>query len=274
MKRNRVNLFYLKLIILIFFGHSVAYAQSGELEIITFGDSITAGLIETDGPDVECADGVDTGPSLSGSGNLRCFGNGDEGVGGYQPSLKDSLEDLGFDVSIYNFGFSGATTEFMLSELDDTLSDEPSSEYVLLMGGANDVFDEGISASTVQFNIQVMVNLICLEDISPVVTTVTRNLISGTFADRVDDFNDEIEDIDDDFCASRNIDVIFADQHSALSSSSNFGFDGLHLSSRGNENMAEEWFRVLSEELVVPPVIPESPNLGFLPAILSVLLND
>ena len=234
------------------------------IELITYGDSITAGLIKTTngGSSADCPPGVSLDESLSGSGNLRCFGYGAEGVGGYQPELKQSLESLGYDISIYNYGYSGIATALMKSLINTVLNEEPNSDYVLLMGGANDVF-LGVSTSTVKSNLQSMVNSICSKGMVPVLATVTRNYISTTYRNQVSTYNNAIRQIDTD---SSNCNVIPAEQYYALSSGSDYGNDGLHLSSQGNTKMAAEWLTALA--------ISEVLRGEFLPAILLLLLDD
>ncbi len=240
------------------------YAQE-ELMILTFGDSITAGLIQSidDDTSSECHSGVSLAPSLSGSGNLRCFGFGAEGVGGYQPGLKQLAEELGYEVLIYNYGYSGITTAGMTSEISGDLTEQFLSQYVLLMGGANDVFD-GVNPSTVKFNLQSMVNTICAFEMFPVLATVTQNLQSSSFNSLVSDYNDEIRDID---TGSSNCEVIPAEQNGALRSGNDFGFDGLHLTTQGNDKMANEWFAAMA----LPSVLF---NGDFLPAVIELLLGD
>lgn len=246
-----------------------AYAQAPSIiEIITYGDSVTAGLINTtnDGESANCAPGVPLGLSFSGSGSLRCLGNGLEGVGGYQPELKSSLQELGNEVLIYNYGFSGINTLQMRTLDSGYFTEQFNSSYVLLMGGANDAFQD-VSASTVQNNLQDIVNTICRFEMIPVLSAVTK---VQEQLDRVQQYNVEILEITTASsidCASRDIDVIHVDQFNALSNSGGDFTDGTHLSASGNTKMAQTWFDALA--------LPVSGGLGsFLPAIFLLLIGD
>ena len=258
-------------------GLMTAHAQNDELLIITYGDSITAGLIRTidDNESAECPPGVALQPSISGSGNLRCFGNGAEGVGGYQPILRSSLEEIGYDVSIYNYGISGANVVTdLLDDVNSVLAQRELSQYVLFMGGINDAFD-GISPSTVELFYEATVERICLFEMIPVITSVTRHLSNGAVNDMAREYTDEIEQIGTpDACANRGIDVLLADQREVVNSGADYGPDGLHLTERGNEDMAEEWFRVLDLPSLIEPEPEPEPDFSYLPAIISLLLGN
>ena len=248
-----------------------AFAQI-ELEIVTYGDSITAGLIRTinDNTSAECAPGVSLAPSLSGSGNLRCFGFGDEGVGGYQPSLKESIEPLFYDLDIYNYGSSGIETGQLSSELNGVLSSESDASYVLLMGGTNDAFDFD-SSSSVKFNLESMVDKVCAQGMTPVLATIPKVL--GAFNDPV---NDNVKDYNDDIrnniSAPGGCTLIKAEQYDTLKvSSSNYGPDDVHLSTAGNILMASVWFDALALEDMTPP---PPPDVSYISAIIVLILGD
>lgn len=237
-----------------------------EVTLLTFGDSITAGLIEAQGSTADCPPGVVLDESYSGSGDDRCFGYGAEGVGGYQPGLKTLIEELGYQVSIYNYGYSGINTSLMRSIDSSVFDQKPDSDYVLIMGGANDVFDDDISASTVKDNLQSMVNTACAKGMIPVLATITRNHVSSTYTSISSSYNNEIREID---TQSSACDVLQAEQYYALYDRSNYGIDGLHLSSQGNSNMVDEWFAALA----LPSLLLQF-NSEYLPAVIMLLLDD
>ena len=237
-----------------------------QLELLTFGDSITAGLRRSSSGVISCPEGVAFAPALfSDFDGLVCNGEGAEGVGGYQPTLKSSLEDLGYTPLVYNYGFSGLLTSEMVGLTSPFLAAEPNSDYVLVMGGANDAFRD-VSTSTVNFNIQSMIRTICRRDMIPVITTVTRRQSSSTINNTVISYNNAINQIGNPSdCSGRNIQLITADQYNATIDASNYS-DGLHLTGIGNLNMANEWFRALG----LPSLLN---NSSFLPSIY-LLLND
>jgi len=194
-----------------------------EIELLTFGDSITAGLRRGSDGVITCPDGVAQGPALfSDFDRAVCNGEGAEGVGGYQPTLKSNLEDLGYSPLVYNYGFSGLLTSEMVGLTSPFLAAEPNSDYVLVMGGANDAFRD-VSTSTVNFNIRSMIRTICRRDMIPVITTVTRRQSSSTINNTVISYNSSINGISNPSdCSSRNIQLIRADQYNATLSSSNY----------------------------------------------------
>lgn len=223
------------------------WAQQQRLEAITFGDSIVAGLIRTTngGTSAQCPPGVALAPSLSGSGNLRCFGNGAEGVGGFQPRLKSLIEDFNYDTSVYNRGYSGARTDDMVDLANGVLSSRPGSEFVLIMGGANDAFS-AVSSSSVRFNLQTVVNKVCNRGMTPVLATITANRGSSTLNSRVNSYNNRIRN---EISASSSCGLVKAEQNGALgTSSSNFESDNVHISAVGNAIMADVWFASMDLE--------------------------
>ena len=228
----------------------ISAISATELGIISYGDSITAGLIRVTGGSISCPPGVALEPPLFADfDGLVCNGNGAEGVGGYQTILKSKLEELGFDTSIYNFGYSGLFTFEMRDLLNLTISAEPDADYVLIMGGANDAFN-GISGSTVLFNFQSMINTACANSMIPVVTSVTRRVSPDSINSTVINYNNLINSISNpSSCSSKNIELIIADQYTATIDGFNFS-DGLHLTETGNTNMANEWFSALNLERI------------------------
>jgi len=254
----------IKLILLVTISLIFSYSLKAEsLEIISFGDSITAGMIRING-DISCPSGVSNTRSVFTSADRRllCNGYGAEGVGGYQPSLKSKLQSDGYSVLIYNHGYSGAESGQLTGMLNTFLNQKPNSDYILIMSGANDSGD--VSTSTFIFNTEFMIKASCNKGIVPIVATATRRFDSSSRNNWILSYNEGINDIKNPSeCSSKGIKFRIADQYEATNASKNFT-DGIHLSSTGNLNMANEWYRALTT----------SPsNNSFLPSVF-LLLNE
>jgi len=238
-----MSLFRLLLVMAFALACQASFAQS--LSIITYGDSITAGLKRTGSGSKSCPSGVQQ------RSNGNCYGNGVQGVGGYQPRLKSLLVNDGNSVLIYNYGVSGIRTDEMLDDLNGTLNARSSSNYVLIMGGANDAYSN-FSRFTVRANLLAMVNRVKSVGKTPILATVTPNTVSSSLSVRVASYNTQIREI----ATSSNI--ILADQFAALNPnwSANQSGDNLHVGSRGDSVMADTWYARMQEALNPPvPVI-------------------
>lgn len=285
-----------KLLTLIVLSVSLStYAASGvaveEIKIITFGDSLTAGLIRDSSDNISCPAGVSLEPGRFGSEPTPspptdptdpdepvepvepvepdeprngCYGNGALNVGGYQTKLADSISVMEFVPQIVNFGFSGISTAEMLSARGTVLSSLTGAEYVLILAGANDAV-AGISQSTVVSNLTVIVNDVRSRGMIPIITTTTRNTREPILDLRTDRYAREIRDY-----ASAN-EVLLADARAAMVPDWDdfHSGDGLHLGDLGNETLASLYFQALDLESRLT-----DDNINFIPAIFLLLLEE
>ncbi len=227
--------------------------QSRNLEIISYGDSITAGLSRTQsGGAINCASGVSLEQAQFSESGTGCYGNGVANVGGYQVSLKTMLDLDGYLTSVYNWGFSGIQTSAMVSELSAVLDAQPDSDYVLILGGANDAF-EVISKSTVRHNIEVMADMVLARGMIPVIATPTPITVSGTLNKRIDDYVDEIKSLASqrNFLLADHNGIMDAGWHAVPYHSGDF----LHLGTPGNLQMASNWYQTLGLDPFMAPVL-------------------
>ena len=230
-----------------------AGGQSRDLEIITYGDSITAGLSRVGGV-ISCPSGVSLEPARYSESGVGCYGNGVANVGGYQVTLKAMLDLDGYLTSVYNWGFSGIQTATMISQLSAVLDAQPASSYVLILGGANDAF-EVISKSTVRHNVEVMADIVLGRGMIPVLATPTPITVSGSLNKRVNGYAEEIRNL----ASQRNF--LLADHNAIMSAAwESVPFhsgDQLHLSSAGNLQMGMDWHETLGlEPFLVPALAP------------------
>lgn len=236
-------------------------ALAAELNIITLGDSITAGLNRTNTFVITCPVGVaiETNRYDSEDSRLLCYGNGAINKGGYQPFLQEVFEQDGHTPFISNFGFSGIRSDQMISELNGALTSSPSADYILIMGGTNDI-DASVSTSTVVANLSFIVDGAKSAGLIPVIATVIRDTRSAARDAKASQYAQGIRDY-----ANAN-QILLADPRSSMGN--NWGFfhsgDGLHLMDTGNSQLSDDFYNALN--------IPRVPIL--IPAINSLLLDD
>ena len=236
-----------------------AHAQN--TDILTMGDSITAGLFNT-GSRITCA--ALGGAVIAANNQRSCKGNGQEGVGGWQPRLKSLANS-----SVYNFGNSGERTSEMLPRFGSHLAAR-NSTFVLIMGGTNDVI-AGIPTSTIIANLTSMINTAKSNGRTPIIGTIPplSNSIFNGLNGKVVELNNAIKGLSD---------VLIADHYSVLAS--NWGAhtsgDFIHLGNLGNQRVADIWFAKITEALVPPEPEPEpEPEKKPLTTpILSILLDE
>jgi len=253
---NRFSFFHL--VALILFGYFACVpTRAADIDIITLGDSITAGLNRTSTFVITCPDGVAKEADRYNSSNstLVCYGNGVINKGGYQPFLKNRLEQDGHNPQISNFGFSGIRTDQMVGELSTALTLRPSAKYILIMGGANDV-SIGVSTSTVVANLSFIVQDAKNAGLIPVISTVIRDTRSAAFDARAAQYAQAIRDY------ANNNQVLLADPRSSMGD--NWGFyhsgDGLHLKATGNAQLSDDFYTALGIARA-PFMIPAIPLL-------------
>lgn len=198
-------------------------ALGDTFSILAFGDSITAGL-KRDAADNEW--GITSPPQ-----GAR--------VGGYEPPLESIFsKNTDHTAYVYNWGRHGELTQDGVNRIDSVLSSR-NAQFLLLMEGANDII-HGVSQGTVKFNLGVMINKIRARNVEPVLATITPQ--SGN---NVTSWNSGIAAL----AVEKN--VLLADQYSAIIS--NFGLynsgDGLHISTAGDDKMADTWLTILENSL-------------------------
>ncbi|MFT6407158.1 MAG: lysophospholipase L1-like esterase [Arenicella sp.] len=246
------------------FAVSASFAQ--EVKIITFGDSLTAGLKRDASKNVTCPDGVALEPGRFGDSRMVCYGNGAVNAGGYQTDLATAISDIYFTPKIVNYGFSGMSTDGMLSQRSAVLSSLPGAQYVLILGGANDAV-AGISRSTVLSNLTVIVNDVRNRGMIPIITTVTRNTRDAAFDSRSALYADDIRQ----YAANSN--VLLADARAAMLpvwGDFNSG-DGLHLGPLGDQTLANLYFQSIG---LVGTGAAGKKTSGLIAAYMLLLLNQ
>jgi lysophospholipase L1-like esterase len=240
-------------------------AGSIPLKIITYGDSLTAGLSRTFNGVVSCPDGVslEVGRYNDGPDDLRlgCYGNGAMNKGGYQPELALMFEQENFVPSIANYGYSGIRSDQMIPGLIRVVNAAgPDTDYIVIMAGANDAV-EGISTSTVIANLSAMVTQAQGQGLVPIISTVTRNIRASAFDLKTAQYSEAIR------VYAVNNNILLADSSAALSGNwlnYNSG-DGLHLNEDGNSILAA----VMHEAFDL-----DANNKVIMVPIINILLDD
>ncbi|MEA3232885.1 MAG: GDSL-type esterase/lipase family protein [Thermodesulfobacteriota bacterium] len=181
------------------------------LEVLTMGDSITAG----------------SPYNLHGDGNR---------VGPYQGDLERILHNNGLPSNVYNWGKSGEMTPDGVNRISNVLSSR-SADLILIMEGTNDVTN-GISSNTTAANIGIMIDKSISRRVTPIVGTITPNSRPGGFDAVIrDHFNPKIVSKAD----SRGVKV--ADQYWALRPRWNtLQYNDLHPNLAGYQIIAETWY--------------------------------
>lgn len=227
----------------------VSGLATAQIRIVALGDSITAGMERTPNNFRFC-----NNDGSSGFG-VECFGRGVVNRGAYLPQLANLLRAQGETPTIYNWGVSGERTNSMAGRISSLLTTfQP--DFVTIMGGANDAYSN-FSAGTTYFNVDRMITFAELQDVIPVVATVTPNLTSSSLSSRVQSYNAAIRQLVEE----RN--VALADQYGALISnfSANQSGDFLHINGTGNIKMAAEWnvaivkARAIAGSTAIAPII-------------------
>jgi len=230
------------------------YAQENmNTDILTMGDSITAGLAGDGSGVIRCAS---LGGSIVAADNQRsCRGNGQQNVGGWQPTLNSLTGS-----NTFNFGNSGETTAEMVRRFQTTLTSR-RSKYVLILGGTNDVI-ANVSTAQILENIQTMVSQSRAANRVPVVGTIPPLLLG-----RFDSINNRVIELN---TAIKNLnDIEIVDHYTALVDGwgvNNSG-DTIHLSLLGNQLVAEGWAGAINQLNA-----PET-NTVVVPAV-TLLLED
>lgn len=207
-----------------------------QTKVIAFGDSITSGMFRT-------ADNfrICTHNGASGT-TIECRINGLVNLGGYAPYLANLLttEDSGA-VSVFNWGYSGELTFQMVNRINTVMAATPS-DYIAIMGGANDAF-ANFSSEMVRFNLDQMIASARDRGVTPVVATVTPDWIDSVKQLKVIDINTRIRSL------LEEREVTLADQYERLIGNFTAYHSGdlLHLNDAGNQQLAIEWDKAIRE---------------------------
>lgn len=224
-------------------------------DVLAFGDSITQGL-QRNSSNVIYA--------------CTSRGNGRETSCGYGDELEAFLARAGYPSRVFNWGYSGERTCCVggndgLSRIDSVLNSR-NADFILIMEGANDLY-QGLSSSTTKSAISAMVDKARAKNVTPIIATITPNTARGLGFDSQirRSYNPKIRDL------AREKTVLIADQYDAVAGGwrsvpYNSG-DGLHVSNRGYQKIAGEWFRVFESQ----DFFENKPNIT---PILNLLLLD
>ncbi len=219
-------------------------SASGDLVILSFGDSITQGY-----PDITTV-------------------GGGRRVGGYEPTLETLLVDDSRPSQVLNWGVGGERTFTGVGRIDSVLSD-PTADYILILEGTND-YDE-ISWEDTIINLGLMVDKSVAQNIVPILSTLTPDTVIDQFDKDIiikTSYNPGIKDL-----AVQKA-VILADQYDGLIAnwkSQPLTGDGLHPNTEGYEAMAHIWFGVIPG----PPLATTTAAgpIGFTTAVLNGTVN-
>jgi len=224
-----------------------------EGDVLTIGDSLTAGLMRGGGRPITCA--ALGGAVVASNRQRSCVGRGQRNVGGWQPELAVAL-----GTGVFNYGNSGEVTSEMLARLTSHMNRTPS-RFVLILGGTNDVIFGVTRAQTIS-NLTAMIELVRDADRVPIIGTMPP-LLGGVFASR----NPGVISINNEIRAFANIEV--ADHYSLLVTNwaQNTSGDFIHLGAQGNTIVAQEWARAINAASQ-----PDRPNA--IAPVVSLLLSD
>ena len=226
--------------LLIFFVLLFTTFNASALVLLCHGDSITQGLKR------------DAFGNVSG---VTSFQNGSKNFGAYLPLLNTKLDASIEPSSLYNWGHGGDNSAVGLGRINTVLNSR-SADYILIMFGANDLY-QGISSSGTKANIKTMIDRSRAKGVDPIISTITPNT-NGSFNPAIRlDYNPKI------FEAANEKNVPIADNYLALDGP-NFqavpyhSGDKLHLSNAGYQQMAQAWFDVIDQlegSSVIIPII-------------------
>ena len=181
--------------------------------LLGFGDSITRGVMRSDGSTAE----------------------------GYEPELEAFIDANLWPSQVLNAGKSGERTSKGVNRIEQKLSIY-CLHYVLLLEGANDILN-GVSYETTLYNLGIMIDKCIDHNVTPIVATLCpmKLKVSGGRAGYIDEipnfYNPGIREI----AFERGIEV--SDHYAALISKWNkYSNDGIHPNETGYSVMAKTWF--------------------------------
>ncbi len=220
------------------------------------GDSLTAGLAGNGRGGFTCA--AQGNRPLSAAEQSSCTGGGAEGVGGWQPSLKQLS-----GTNVYNHGNSGNQTSQILARLSAAMAANQST-HVLILAGTNDTIRGSVSGATA--NIKAMINQVLDANRTPIVGTIPplAGSVVGGFEPRVRELNDAIRALPDEFPG-----LVIVELYNNLlpNWAQNTSGDFIHLGTTGNTLVADLWWQGIQASIVSAPKPPLS-------SISSLLLDE
>ena len=178
------------------------------VEIIAFGDSITAG---------------------TGSNS-----------GGYPSRLQQIIESTGKPCTIYNLGIPGERT-YQGVERIDTVLDSIPADVILIMEGTNDI-RSGHPWQTTQLNLQLMIDKAKARGVTPILATLTPSDQVNSEVLIPNRWNPMIKEL-----AKQNS-ITLVDQYSAIEALwPSLTNDGIHPNDNGYLYLAETWNNSVGE---------------------------
>jgi lysophospholipase L1-like esterase len=204
-----------------------AQNANGFVQIIGFGDSITAGRPYSD---------------LVGGGRLN--------YGGYEPFLVQMLSEDGLEAYVYNWGYGGETTPVGVNRIGSVLSTQ-ASDYVLIMEGTNDQW-YGISEETTAFNLGVMIDKCRAAGTMPILGNLTP--ADRDIANEIPNkYNPAISRMVADKEKEEEIEVELVDHYSAVVDRwEELDADPVHPNIDGYQVIAQTWFNSLKPIIRLP----------------------
>jgi lysophospholipase L1-like esterase len=205
-------------------------APAHALDILTFGDSITKGW-----------------PYIPNDP----YG---KRVGVWQPMLEQLLYDYGIRSYVYNWGVGGETTPEGVNRIATVLASR-SADYILIMEGTNDVLN-GISSSTTQYDIGVMIDRSLGRGVTPILGTIPPNFYQGKTS-----YNDLVEGVYNpkllDIASLKHVRV--ADQYTVLRPEwltyPLHSGDYLHPNIEGYSRIANTWYGAIVPQAPVGAIM-------------------
>ena len=187
--------------------------------LLGFGDSITRGVMRSDGTTAE----------------------------GYEPELEAFIDASLWPSQVLNAGKSGERTSNGVNRLIEKLN-KYSLDYVLLLEGANDVLN-GVSYETTLYNLGIMVDYCISYNVTPIIATLTplKIDVSGSRGGYIDEilnyYNPGIKEI----ASGRGIEV--SDQYAEFDGQWNrYSDDYIHPNEAGYSVMAQTWYNSIPKE--------------------------
>jgi lysophospholipase L1-like esterase len=172
------------------------------INIIAFGDSITAGTGST--------------------------------TGGYPSRLQQIIESTGKTCTIYNFGIPGERTYQGVERIDAVLDAIPA-DMILIMEGTNDIRSHH-PWQTTKLNLQLMIDKAKAKGVTPVLSTLTPSDQAHSEVLIPNKYNPMIKEL-----AEKN-NIPFVDLYSAIAESwPSLNNDGIHPNDNGYLYLAETW---------------------------------
>lgn len=173
-------------------------------------------------------------PVASATDTIVAFG--DSITTGYNsiPYSSYLQEKVGSKATVINRGKNGEQTGNGIKRISSVLSsDKPT--YILIMEGANDAF-WGVSASTVKFDLGVMIDRSRAAGATPILSTVTPNTRDSLTVSIRNDYNPRIISL----AAEKGVALV--DNHGAVVGNwANLTIDGLHPNPAGSSLIADQF---------------------------------